>query len=208
MADAAPADAVSATSRARARRRAAGAGDPRLCCARPTTTEPLRSALADAGWRCSPLGAWAQPGAHEPTRSTRCSSGSTDLRGRPILRRRLEPRRRLSRASWRARCRDGEGGGDARLTLLRRSAAEQCLAALRMGRRPQGRRSAGTADHRQAAGADLAFWSRKDGLIAPRAARGLDRRARRGSRARLHATWRSAFRARGAATWCAKSTDS
>ena len=85
---------------------------------------------------------------------------------------------------------------------------EQCVAAVRVGRGPQGRRAADPAHHRQAAGAapcDLVARGRDH-----RAARGprTRRRTRRGGRAGLHHMAFAVSRTRGRAKWCAKSTAS
>ena len=129
-------------------------GHPRLHRVTTGRRSELRRALARSGWRVHGWELGINWGAQADTVEQ--------------LRQRLDDDlRRTSRCCWSAgawaasvRARAGARGagagargGDARLALFRRSAAEQCVAALRAGRRAQGRRSADAADHRQAAGA-------------------------------------------------------
>ena len=118
-----------------------------------TTMELRRRSPRPAGG--STRGAWAGTWASRPTRSSSSRRASTrSAPGQAGPRRRLEPRRPLRPRACPARARPKVR---AVVTLgspfSRRPAPEQCVAALRMGRRAQGRRAADPAHHRQAAGA-------------------------------------------------------
>ena len=171
---------------ARARRRPPALVIPGFV-AHDRTTVALRRALADAGWRVHGWNMGWNWGASADT-STGSRRGSTrSATDGPVLvvgwslgglfARELAPRR-----PERVRAVVTLGSpfsGDPQ--------AEQCLAAVRTGRRPQGRRSADPAHHRQAAGA------------APRllvAARRPDRAARGAGPGRTSATRKSSSTAR------------
>ena len=85
---------------------------------------------------------------------------------------------------------------------------EQCVAAVRAGRRPSGRRAADPAISRQAAGADAGdlVAARRD----RRAARGAraGRRARQGGRDRLHPHGVRRLARAATRRWCARSASS
>ena len=125
------------------------------------TTLGLQRALAAAGYRVTGWGLGMNRGATPDMlerlagRIEAFGGGGQDRPGR------LEPRRRLRARGRQAAARSGREGGDARLAFLRRSARQQCLAALRMDRRPQGRRSADQdRPRRKAAGADARLAGR------------------------------------------------
>ena len=164
---------ASATRAARPRGRPAGAGHPRLHRQRPhhdgAAPGAGRGRLArppwGLGWNLGAradtidrLGKRARRDRRGASRSWSSAGASAGVFARELARARPEQVRAVVTLGS---------------PFSRRPAAEQCLAALRMGRRPQGRRAADPARHRQAAGADLAIWSRQDGIVAPRAARGL-----------------------------------
>ena len=107
------------------------------------TTLGLQRALAAAGYRVDRLGHGAQHAASSADTLERIAERIEAFggggEGDPG---RLEPRRRLRPRARQAAARAGREGGHIGLAFLRRSARQQCLAALRMDRRPSGRRAA------------------------------------------------------------------
>ncbi len=150
------------------------------------TTLGLQRALAAAGYRVTGWGLGLNKGvkrghARPARRADRGFGGGRQ--GHPG---RLEPRRRLRPRSRQGAARSRREGDHPGLAFLRRPARQQCLAALRMGRRPSGRRAA-----------DRDRCSRKsrrcrrsplvapDGIVSVACARGEPRRERPAGRARL-----------------------
>ena len=119
------------------------------------TTLGLQRALAAAGYRVAGWGLGLNKGVRPDTLRAARRAGRGVRRGRQGDPGRLEPRRRLRPRARQGPARSGRQGRHPGLAFLGRPARQQCLAALRMDRRPSGRRAAdrgGPAG--EAAGAD------------------------------------------------------
>ena len=146
------------------------------------TTMELRRALARAGWRSHPWLLGMNGGAKINTMELLASrlEAIWEEARQPDPPRRLEPWRHVRATAGQPPSGEDPRGGDARLALFRQPQDQhQRPRILRADRRPRRRPAPVRTDRRQPPVPTLALWSRRDGIVAPAAARGLPRKATR-----------------------------